>query len=384
MADPVLKLAPEQKAESLVRQDPRRSWLHRKRRAILLIVVPLLAAITGAAFYLSGGRYVSTDNAYIGAQKVLITPDISGKISRVVVREGQRVAPGDALFEIDPVPFRLAVQQSQSRLAGVRTDFANLKSNLAATRNLIDLAKTTVDIRQRDLDRKSTLVQNRSGSQADVDASMAALVAAQNQLAQLRQSEAELGNQLKNDPDLPIEEYPSFMQAKAALDQAERDLAHTIARAPLAGTATQVDNVQLGRYVSAGTPVLSVVDDRAPWVDANPKETDVTFLHPGQPVTVDVDAFPGRTFHGTVAALSPGTGAQFSILPPQNASGNWVKVVQRVPVRIVFNAGEDTENLRAGMSAVVNIDTGRSRSLGKLIGALFGAVPPTASATPRP
>jgi membrane fusion protein (multidrug efflux system) len=148
---------------------------------------------------------------------------------------------------------------------------------------------------------------------------------------------------------------------KAALDNAQRDLDHTVLRAPISGTATQVDNIQLGRFVAAGGPILSVIDDSAPWVDANPKETDITYLRIGQKATLDVDSFPDHTFKGTVVAVSPGTGSQFSILPAQNASGNWVKVVQRVPVRIAFDKDEDTHLLRTGMSVNVEIDTGHSR-----------------------
>jgi len=156
--------------------------------------------------------------------------------------------------------------------------------------------------------------------------------------------------------------------ARATLEQAQRDLDHTVLRAPIAGTATQVDNIQLGRYVTAGTAVLSVIDHNSPWVDANPKETDITHLKIGQRVTVDVDTFPDHTFRGTVVAVSPGTGAQFMILPPQNASGNWVKVVQRVPVRIALDPDPAVASLRSGMSATVSIDTQRSRSLAGLFG----------------
>ncbi len=163
------------------------------------------------------------------------------------------------------------------------------------------------------------------------------------------------------DPELPLEKFPEYAQAKAALEDAQRNLEHTTIRAPMSGTATQVDNIQLGRFVPAGSPVLSVVDDQAPWVDANPKETDITYLRIGQKVTLDIDSFPDHTFKGTVVAVSPGTGAQFSILPPQNATGNWVKVVQRVPVRIAFDKDEDTHLLRSGMSVNVEIDTGHSR-----------------------
>jgi membrane fusion protein (multidrug efflux system) len=170
-------------------------------------------------------------------------------------------------------------------------------------------------------------------------------------------------NQLLGDPKLPIEKFPAYMQAAAALEQAQRDLDHTLLRAPIDGMATQVDNIQLGRFVTAGTPVFAVFDDSAPWVDANPKETDITNLQIGQRATVFVDTFPDVVFSGTVESVSPGTGAQFAILPPQNASGNWVKVVQRVPLRVRLDRDPALSKLRAGMSATVEIDTGKRRSL---------------------
>src|SRR3954465_246694 len=305
-------------------------------RLVLLVVIPLIALVTGGYFYLASGRYISTDNAYIGAQKVLITPDISGKIANVMVTEGQRVNAGDALIEIDPEPFRIAVTQAEARLAGVRTEFANLKTNFSSMTRRIALARETVDLKQRDVERKNTLLVNRTGSQVDMDNALGAVVAARTQIEMLEQQQEGIRNQLLGDPDLPMEKYPPYAQAAAALDQARRDLDHTVLRAPIGGMATQVSSIQMGRYVTAGTPVFSLIDDTKPWIDANPKETDITHLRIGQPVAISVDTFPGRTFHGTVAAVSPGTGAQFAILPPQNASGNWVKVVQRVPVRIEF------------------------------------------------
>jgi membrane fusion protein, multidrug efflux system len=367
MANPALKLAADADESPALQSAPAPVPARRGLRFVLLIVVPLVAAVAGLSIYLAGGRYISTDNSYVGAQRVLITPDISGKISRVLVREGQHVAAGDALFDIDPEPFKLALDQARAKLASVRTDFANLASNDAALGRLIDLAQKTIDLKQHDLDRKTTLVANRTVSPADVDNSMTALVAAQNQLEQLKRQQADIRNQLLGNPNLPIEQFPPYIQAQAALAQADRDLAHTKLLAPISGTSTQVDNIQLGRYVAAGTPVLSVMDDSL-WVDANPKETDITNLRLGQKVTIDVDTFPDHTFLGTVAAISPGTGAQFAILPPQNASGNWVKVVQRVPVRIAIDHDEDVSRLRAGMSATVAIDTGRRRSLARLLG----------------
>jgi membrane fusion protein (multidrug efflux system) len=334
----------------------------RKRlRMILLVGLPALAVVIGLGIYLSGGRYISTDNAYVGAQKVLITPDISGKITHIAVREGQHVNSGDELFTLDREPFALALQQAKAKLDAARSNFNKLKANLKSLDTLADLANKNVDLKKRDTDRKSRLVNSQAGSQADLDTSMAAVVSAQLQAELAVQQRDSTLSQLLGDPDLPLEKFPEYAQAKAVLDNAQRDFDHTIVRAPMPGTATQVDNIQLGRFVSAGTPVFSVIDDQAPWVEANPKETDLTYLRVGQKATLDVDSFPDHTFTGTVIAVSPGTGAQFSILPPQNATGNWVKVVQRVPVRIAFDKSEDTHLLRSGMSVNVEIDTGHSR-----------------------
>jgi membrane fusion protein (multidrug efflux system) len=368
MSDTVLKFRGEPQGAAGARRASLLRLLRDRLRLILLVIVPLLALFAGLAFYLAGGRTISTDNAYVGAQKVLVTPDISGKISSVRVREGERVAAGDVLFDIDPTPFRLALSQAQSRRDSVRTDFNNMKSNLKSLNTLVELAQQNVALKQKDVERKATLLAKASGAQADLDTAMAATVTAQLQAQLAIQQQATTLNALLGNPDLLIEQYPPYQQANAALEQAERDLNHTTLKAPIGGTATQVDNIQLGRFVTAGTPILSVIDDRTPWVDANPKETDLTNVRVGQKVTIDVDTFPDVSFHGTVASISPGTGAQFAILPPQNAIGNWVKVVQRVPVRIAFDSGQDLSLLRAGMSVTVDIDTGQRRSLWSLIG----------------
>jgi membrane fusion protein (multidrug efflux system) len=368
MTETVLKFRNEPEGGAGTRKASLTRLIRDRLRLILLVIVPLLALFAGLAFYLAGGRTISTDNAYVGAQKVLVTPDISGKISSVRVREGERVAAGDVLFDIDPTPFRLALSQAQSKRDSVRTDFNNMKSNLKSLNTLVELAQQNVALKQKDVERKATLLAKASGAQADLDTAMAATVTARLQAQLAIQQQATTLNALLGNPDLPIEQYPPYQQADAALEQAERDLNHTTLKAPIGGTATQVDNIQLGRFVSAGTPILSVIDDRTPWVDANPKETDLTNVRVGQKVTIDVDTFPDVSFHGTVASISPGTGAQFAILPPQNAIGNWVKVVQRVPVRIAFDSGQDLSLLRAGMSVTVDIDTGQRRSLWSLIG----------------
>jgi len=358
---PESRTSPEAKAETSSAKGLFARIGRKRLRTILLVGLPALVLVIGLGIYLSGGRYISTDNAYVGAQKVLITPDISGKIINVAIREGQHVNPGDELFSLDREPFALALAQAKAKLDTARSDFDKLKSNLKSLNTLADLADKNVDLKQRDVDRKTKLVSSQAGSQADLGTAMAAVVTAKLQAEFAVQQRDTTLNQLLGNPDLPLEKFPEYAQAKAALDNAQRDFDHTIVRAPMSGTATQVDNIQLGRFVAAGTPVLSVIDDQAPWVDANPKETDITYLRVGQKATIDVDSFPDRTFTGTVVSVSPGTGAQFSILPPQNATGNWVKVVQRVPARIAFDKSDDTKLLRSGMSVNVEIDTGHSR-----------------------
>lgn len=340
---------------------PRAPFDRKRLRKILLIGIPTVALIAGVGFYMSGGRYISTDNAYVGAQKVLITPEVSGKIANIDVREGQQVKPGDILFTLDAEPYRLAKAQTEAKLASAEAAYNKLKTSYASLKTLNELAQKNVDFKRRDYERKSKLYSSLAGSQSDVDTSGAAVVIAQLQLQFTAQQRDTTLSQLMGDPDLPLDKFPDYVQAKAALADAERNLGQTVVRAPIAGTATQVPNIQLGRFVPAGTPVLSVVDDQNPWIDANPKETDITYLRVGQKVSIDVDSFPDRSFNGTVQSVSPGTGAQFSILPAQNATGNWVKVVQRVPVRIVFNKNDDLALLRSGMSVVVSIDTGHSR-----------------------
>jgi membrane fusion protein, multidrug efflux system len=342
-------------------------------RLTLLVLVPALVAVLGLLYFLLGGRYVSTDNAYVGAQKVLVTPEVSGKVVRIAVAEGQLLKPGDELFAIDDAPYRFAAQEAEARLQRVHSDFAALKSSLASLTKQVEFSRQNLAAARADVERKTKLLGDRISSQSDLDKARVSLMAAQAQLEQLEQQERTARIQLLGNPDLAIEQYPQFMEATVALDRARRDLANTVLRAPIAGVATQVSSIQMGRYLTAGMAVFSIVSSDSLWIDANPKETDLTHVRPGQPVAISVDAFPDRHLHGTVAAISPGTGAQFAILPPQNAAGNWIKIVQRVPIRVEFAPGQDLRRLRAGMSATIEIDTGRRGRLARLFGGAVAA-----------
>ena len=247
--------------------------MRRYRRFLLLVVLPLVALVAGITFYLNGGRYVTTDDAYVGAQKVLITPDVSGKIISVTVKEGQQVTTGDVLFQIDPVPFQLALAQARAKLDDAKTSHDNLVANVKLYGQTIELVNAGIALKQKDVERKNSLVKSNAGSQLDLDNSATALVTAQAQRQLVTQQRSTALNQLLGDPDLPLEQFPAYMQAKAVLDDAQRNLDLTTVRAPMNGTATQVEQIQLGRHVIAGAPVFSVIDTSNPWVDANPKES---------------------------------------------------------------------------------------------------------------
>jgi membrane fusion protein (multidrug efflux system) len=330
---------------------------------ILLVVAPLLAIALGGWMWLAGGRYISTDTSTVGADKVLITPQISGAVTAVSVVEGQRVNVGDKLFEIDPAQYRIALARAKAHLDGARLQYENQKLNIASDQQQIEMAQEAVRLRQADYDRKSALLGERATTRVDADNSGAALIQARQILAFVMQQQASARVTIGGKPDAPLEQYPAYLEAKAQVEDAERNLANATIASPIAGVATQVTQIQLGRFVMAGAPIFAVIADQGLWVDANPKESDLTHVTTGQPVTVSVDAFPDRTWRGRVGSIAPGTGAQFAILPPQNASGNWVKVVQRVPLRVEFDKDQDLAGLRAGMSADVTIDTGRVRSL---------------------
>lgn len=335
----------------------RRGWL----RPVLLIAGPLLVLIAGAVWYYTGGRYVETENAYLQADKVAVSADVSGTIDTVAVSENQAVAKGDVLFRIDPAPYKIAVDQAHANLESVRQDILALKANYQQETDNLDLAKIDLDYAKRRYDRQSRLQKNNVVSQASLDDVKNALDKAREHVALeqhvMRVTLAKLGG----DADTPVEKTPQFLQAKAALAKAELDLSRTSVRAPFAGIASKTPNP--GQYVNPGAAVMSLVASTGVWVDANFKETQLTHVKPGQTVEVQVDTYPGRVWQGTVASVAPATGSEFSVLPAQNATGNWVKVVQRIPVRIALDEQASDPDLRAGMSALVEIDTHHQRQL---------------------
>ncbi|HEY4135255.1 MAG TPA: HlyD family secretion protein [Alphaproteobacteria bacterium] len=350
-----------------VAPNPRKQRL----RLALLIFGPVLVIAGAAYFYLTGGRYVSIDNAYVKAGMLSVSTDVSGTVAEVAVRDNQTVQTGQLLYRLDDVPFRIAVAGAQARVATARNDIESMRATYRQKQADIAQANADVAFYSKDYDRQKALV-GKYVSEAQFDVSSHNLTAAKQKLASLKQEADSVLAGLGGNPDIAVEDHPTYLTAKAQLDQAQRDLEHTRVVAPFAGIVSQVDSVQVGQYLPAATAAFSLIASDDLWIEANPKETDLVNLRSGQKVTVEIDSYPGVTWHGTLSGVSPASGAEFSVLPPQNASGNWVKVVQRIPLRVVLDRSDNSPPLRAGMSATVEIDTGRTRSL-------FGA---TAAAAP--
>lgn len=330
------------------------------QRLILLVVIPLLAALIVGFVYLKGGRYVETDDAYVKADMVPVSAEVSGTISEVFVRENQSVAAGQPLFRIDPASFQVAVERASAKLAQVRTDLAALKAAYREKQAEIALAKTKYAFAQKEQRRQADLVARHFISAARFDDAKQNTDIAAQQIAALEQDLKRIAESLGGSIDAPVESHPSYRAAVAELDQAKLDLARTEVRASLPGTVRNPPKP--GQYVSAGNSALALVVSGKVWVEANFTETDLTYVRPGEPAVVHVDTYPDREWQGVVDSLSPATGAEFAVIPAQNATGNWVKITQRVPVRIRLETA-GMPQLRAGLSTVVQIDTGHRRLL---------------------
>ncbi len=330
-------------------------------RKPLLIGVPVLLLLGLGILWLLGGGTQSTDDAYVRAAQVTVSANVSGRVLDVPVHDNQEVHKGDVLFRLDDRPFRIAVEEARARVSSARLSIEALKATyrqrLADERG----AQDEVAYAQRDYDRQNGLLKSGIASQAQVDRALQALNAAQQKLAASRQQGTSTRADLDNDPDIEADQHPAVQLALAEAARAELNLSYTTVTAPIDGVVTRVESLQPGNYITAATPAFALVSDKDLWVEANFKEDQLTHMHVGQTARIRIDAYPDQHLTARVASLSPGTGAEFSVLPPENATGNWVKVVQRLPVRLEFK--DAPPGLRAGLSVVVDVDTGMQRHL---------------------
>ncbi len=352
-------------ADALLQVAPPRD--NRVIRRVLMLGGALVVLGATAVAYLGGGRYVGTDDAYIKSAQLNVTTDVSGMVKLVEVREGQRVAKGDVLFRLDPEPFEIALanakatlQQAEMTVRSLKADYRGAIQQVSAQQAMVDVAKTT-------LDRYAALVAQGSIARTQWDQQQAMYLSAAATVNSLNQAADATLARLNGNPDLPVESFPDVMKARAAVAEAQRQLDHTVVRAPFDGIVTAVSSLQPGTLVISAmsafstTSAVGLVSDTDIWVEANMKETDLTRVHAGQAVDVQIDTYPDCSWHGSVASVSPASGSAFSPLPAQNISGNWVKVVQRIPVRISLDKGTCDARLSTGMSAEISIDTGRRR-----------------------
>jgi membrane fusion protein (multidrug efflux system) len=346
----------------------RRRWL----RWSLFALLPL-ALIGGAYWYVAGGQVMWTDDAYVEADTVGISTDVSGIVAEVDVTDNQHVQAGDVLFRLDDRPFRYALDGAQAQVGIVANDLNALKANYRDVQAQITQAQDDVEYYQREFNRQQDLASKFVASQQTLDTARMNLQNAQQKVASLKEQLAAIAANLNGDPNIAVEKHPRYLAAVAQRDEAARELDHTAVKAPFAGIVTQVPTLRPGKYLQASTTAFYLVDTDHLWVEATPKETELTYVRPGQPVTVTVDTYPDQEWHGTVESISPAAAQQFALLPAQNTSGNWVKIVQRIDMRIRLDAGDKNQPpLRAGMSVEVNVDTGHTRGLPHFLAALFG------------
>ena len=364
MAPAVPKVTPRARVRQLV-------------RGALFALLPL-ALLAGGYWYVTGGQVMSTDDAYVEADKVGLSTDVSGIVKEVEVAENQRVAAGQVLYRLDDLQFRLALARATAQIGMVRDALNALKANYRDMQTQIQQAQYDVDYYDREFRRQQILLSGGVASQQAFDAAQRNLQNARQKLASLNQQLAAIAANLNGDPNGPVEQNPRYLDAVAQRDEARRQLDHTVVKAPFAGIVTNVPTIAPGKYLAASTTAFYLVASDHVWVDSNPKETELTFVRVGQSVAVTVDTYPGTQWHGTVESISPAAAQEFSLLPAQNTSGNWVKVVQRIPMRVRVDTSDlKLPPLRAGMSVAVGVDTGHTRGLPHFLAALFGGGMPS-------
>ncbi|MBN9081219.1 MAG: HlyD family secretion protein [Rhizobiales bacterium] len=371
-ADASGRNAPDERAADAVRDSLAANTARpgRKRlRGILMLGGIAAVLIVSGVMWLRGGRYVSTDDAYVRGAKLMVSTDVSGIVASIDVKQGQRVKAGDVLFRLDDRQFRNALEQARAQLAqtklnveALRQDYKRIQEDIATEAALVDLARSAFE-------RAQTLARSNFGTRAQLDQTRYTLAAEESKLASLKQQAAVALVRLGGNLDTPIANNPQVMQAQAQTDEAQRMFDRAVVRAPFNGIVTAVEQLQVGTYLVSQTAALTntgavgLVSEERVWIDANIKETDLTYVRPGNHVSFTVDAYPRHEWSGHVDTIYPATGAEFSILPAQNAGGNWVKIVQRLPVRIAIDRSPDDPPLRSGMSVVVDIDTEHTRSI---------------------
>lgn len=331
-------------------------------RTFFRLVLPLAAVAAGLYWYANGGRYITTENAYVKANIVAISATIDGRVVAVRASDNQTIAAGEVLFELDPEPYRIALAKAEARLKSVRNDIESARAEHGQIQVEIENARQRVEFYARRFKRQSELQVKGIASEEKREEAEQELLQTQQQVRVLQQKLRAAVAVLGGDASVPVDRHPNYLEAKAARARAALELGYAVVSSPVAGVVTRM-RLQPGEWVEAGKPVFNLIENGSLWVEANLKETQLTHVEIGQRVALTIDAYPEQHFAGSVASISPATGAEFLVLPAQNATGNWVKVVQRLPVRIAIERASGQPALRAGMTVRVSIDTEHERRL---------------------
>ena len=342
------------------------------RGQIFMLASILVVGVLSAYAWIQGGRIISTENAYIRFAKLMVSTDVSGLVSSVEVKEGQKVKAGDVLFRLDPHSFQSALSAAEAQLEQIKLNLESARQDYERVQFDIAAQKALLSQAQAAFDRAQTLMRTDNGTKASFDQAFFTLEAEEQKLQSLQKQAQSALTRLGGDLTRSLQQHPQYLQIKAQVDEARRQLDHSIVHAPFAGTVTGVETLQPGTYLVSQTAALTntgavgLISNERAWIEANLKETDLTHAEIGNRVKISVDAFPGHVWEGQLQSIAPATGSEFSVLPAQNASGNWVKVVQRVPVHIAFDLKPNDPPLRSGMSVSVEIDTGHQRHWSEL------------------
>ncbi|CDF95814.1 MULTISPECIES: HlyD family secretion protein [unclassified Pseudomonas] len=327
-------------------------------RPWLMTGVPALFVAIGCAHYLVNEPFVSTDNAYARVAKASINTRISGQVVEIAVEDNQPVRKGQVLFRIDPKPLQIAVDRADAQLSSARLRIDELKASYRQQQAELQSARASEDFDRREFARKKALVATQFVSQAAYERAETDFKVAHQRSVSVEQQIARTIAALNGNSDIAVDDHPTVREARAHLDEAQLYLSYATVTAPDDGVVAKVDDLQVGNYVNNGAPAFALIAGHERWIEANFRETQVAHMRPGQTADISIDTYPGRTFKAHVISLSPGAGSDFALLPPENATGNWVKVVQRVPVRLELDEIDPDLTLFSGTSATVKVDTG--------------------------
>ena len=339
------------------------SSIRERLRLPLMVAFPLLLAVAGAFYYLTQQGYVATDDAFVHAAKISVNSRVSGQVVEIAVRDNQHVNKGQLLFRIEPETYQIAIDQAEALLGSARLQIEGLKATYRQQLAELQSAKDSGTFEEHEFNRARALLASDCTSKSVFERSENDFNVAHQKIASIEQQIANTVAALNGDPNIEVDHHPTVRAAKASLDRAKLDYSYTAVYAPDDGIVANVDELQVGDFVNQGAAVFSLLSSRRIWIEANFRETDLTHMQPGQEASIRVDAYPGRTFQAHITSMSPGTGSDFAVLPPENATGNWVKVIQRLPVRIELDQIDPERSLYSGISVSARVNTNHRQTL---------------------